>query len=247
MKPYDRLINILDAFIDTVEGSIDDSFRVRGIQTAMLLERATASGSGIRISELARHSEAPLENVRRHIQAQVELGNLRSSPDPQDDRSSLIFVTEQGSQLYDTLELVRRLGSLEGDTAAQDFEGEPPYDEIIAILLSFMEGYPGGMKVQGVKRELLIQRATDEGQGLTVSDLARLTDTPLETVRRHVQNAIEQGELRLLEDPDDERKTRVVHADPGRESQRAETVNDHLSRVDWTRFHSGERGEGEAL
>ena len=128
----------------------------------------------------------------------------------------------------------------------QDFDGVPPYDEIIAILLSFMEGYHGGMKVQGVKRELLIQRATEEGQGITVSELARLTDTPLETVRRQIQTGIEQGELRLLEDPDDDRKARVVHADPLRESQRTATVNDHLSRIDWTKFHSGERSGGGA-
>ena len=242
MRLYDKLIAILDAFIDIVEGSIDDSFRIRGIQTAMLLEQATACGSGISISEISHRTGAPRENVRRHITAQLEVGNLRSAPDPDDDRITRIFVTEKGHQLYDTAELVRRLGSLTENSTADRLEGTPPYDEIIAILLSFMRRYSGGMRVQGIKRELLIQRATLEDKGITIGELAQQTCTPRETVRRHVEESVAQGILHLEKDPNDERMTRVMCSDPDRESQRVADVVDHLAKVDWAKFQNSRHG-----
>lgn len=237
LKAVNRLIAVLDAFIDVVEGSIDDSFRIRGIQTAMLLEQATVSGAGISVSEIARHTEAPPENIRRHFTAQLELGNLRSESDPDDDRVTRLFITEKGSRLYDTAELVRRLGLLAG---ADDgpFEGKPPYDQIIAILLSFIKCYPGAMKIQAIKREILIQRATVEGRGITITELARQTDTPVETVRRQINEAAAKGTLRLEKDPDDDRKTRVMYSDPEQESRRVAEVMNHLSQIDWTKFRS---------
>lgn len=237
LQPTDKLLAILDAFIDVVEGSIDESFRIRGIQTAMLLEQATARGTGISISEIARHTEAPLENVRRHFTAQLELGNLRAVPDPDDDRVTRLFITEKGSQLYDTHELVRRLALL-GDGQGDDRQEQLPYDEILTVLQSFIRCYPGAMRIQGIKRELLIHRATLEGSGITTTELARRTSTPLETVRRQITDAAARGTLRLEKDPDDDRKTRVLHSDPEQENQRVAEVIEYLSGVDWAKFRS---------
>jgi DNA-binding MarR family transcriptional regulator len=239
IEQTDRLIAVLDAFIDVVEGSIDDSFRIRGIQTAMLLEQATASGAGISISEIARHTEAPLENVRRHTTFQLEFGHLRAEAGPDDDRINRLFVTESGSRLYDTAELVRRLGLLGDDDVDGSSDGTLPYDEIIAVLLAFIRCFPGAMRVQAIKRELLIHRATLAGKGITITELAQQTSTPLETVRRSVNEAAEQGAVRFEQDPDDERKALVFFSDPERESQRVADVSEHLSRVDWSRFRSG--------
>ena len=172
-----------------------------------------------------------MENVRRHTMAQLELGHLRSASDPDDDRINRLFVTETGSQLYDTVELVNRLGSIEDDAAGGTFEGKLPYDVIIAVLLSFIRCYSGAMRVQAIKRELLIHRATLQGRGTTITELANQTSTPLETVRRSINESAAQGDIRFEKDPDDDRKTRVFSSDPEKESQRVAEVIEHLSRV----------------
>jgi DNA-binding MarR family transcriptional regulator len=180
-----------------------------------------------------------LENVRRHITFQLELGHLRAAADPDDDRITRLFVTESGSRLYDTAELVRRLGLLGDDNVEGGFDGKLPYDEIIAVLLAFIRCFPGGMRVQAIKRELLIHRATLAGKGVTITELAQQTSTPLETVRRSVNEAAEQGAVRFERDPDDERKVRVFFSDPDKENQRVAEVSEHLSGIDWAKFQPG--------
>lgn len=90
MEPYDHLISILDAFIEEFDGGM----RIRGIKTVLLIHRASIDGHGISISEIARETKAPLENIRRHINRQVELGNLRYVSDPDDERVTRVLATD---------------------------------------------------------------------------------------------------------------------------------------------------------
>lgn len=108
-----------------------------------------------------------------------------------------------------------------------------PYDELISVLEAFMDQYPGALRIRGIKTALLIQKATATGQGITLSELARQTNTPLENVRRHIAKYAEQGYLRYVEDPNDERAIRVMFNRPNEEAKRAERVFEKLCAMDW--------------
>ena len=89
-----------------------------------------------------------------------------------------------------------------------------PYDQLIAVLDAFIENFGGATRIRGAKTALLIQRATVAGRGLTLSEIARATGAPFENVRRHIEKNVALGRLRYVNDPDDDRMTRVVAADP---------------------------------
>ena len=80
--PYDRLMEVLSAFIDEFGGSR----RIRGIQTMLLLREATLTGAGISVSEVKGFTGAPLENIRRHFGREVDRGYLIADVDPNDER-----------------------------------------------------------------------------------------------------------------------------------------------------------------
>ena len=88
-----------------------------------------------------------------------------------------------------------------------------PYDQLIAVLDVFIENFGGATKLRGAKTALLIQRATVAGRGLTLSEIARATGAPFENVRRHIEKHVDLGHLLYINDPDDDRVTRVVAAD----------------------------------
>lgn len=94
MEPHDYLISILDAFIDEFDGQM----RIRGVKTALLIQQASIDGRGISLSELARETKAPLENVRRHIAKHVNLGVLRYIPDPDDERVTRVIYVDPVEQ-----------------------------------------------------------------------------------------------------------------------------------------------------
>jgi DNA-binding IclR family transcriptional regulator len=114
MEPYEQLIAVLDAFIDEFDGGM----RIRGVKTAMLIQQATAEGCGISISEIARRTGAPLENVRRHIAKHVELGSLRYVEDPNDERVTLVMSTGSDMQRGAAHRIAARLAPLDLDRMA---------------------------------------------------------------------------------------------------------------------------------
>jgi DNA-binding MarR family transcriptional regulator len=107
-----------------------------------------------------------------------------------------------------------------------------PYDHLISILDAFIEEFDGGMRIRGIKTALLIEKATKEGRGISLSEIARETDAPLENVRRHMAKYVEQGSLRYVEDPDDDRVTRVVQTREGIFAQAADRVSAHLDELE---------------
>ena len=113
MESYNQLFAVVETLIDQFGGAR----RLRGVKTALLIYRASEAGTGITVSEIARETDAPLENVRRHIASQVEIGTLRYTQDPDDERIARVLVTDplRGEQVVG--ELTRRL-------AAIDWNGE---------------------------------------------------------------------------------------------------------------------------
>jgi DNA-binding MarR family transcriptional regulator len=109
MQIYDHLIAILDSFISEVGGGM----RIRGVKTALLIEKATEEGRGISVSEIARETGAPLENVRRHMAKHVALGALRYVKDPTDDRVTRVVSTEKGSFREAAKRIEERIAALE--------------------------------------------------------------------------------------------------------------------------------------
>ena len=111
MQPYDQLIEVIEAFIDS--DSFNGGMRVRGIKTALLIQQASLEGDGITVSELARATGAPLENVRRHMAKHVELGGLRYEADPDDDRATRIVTANPDVFAADVAAIVERLAAID--------------------------------------------------------------------------------------------------------------------------------------
>lgn len=107
-----------------------------------------------------------------------------------------------------------------------------PYDHLIAILDAFIEEFDGGMRIRGIKTALLIEKASEDGRGISLSEIARKTDAPLENVRRHMAKYVEQGSLRYVQDPDDERVTRVVQTRAGVYARAAHRVSARLEELE---------------
>ena len=106
--------------------------------------------------------------------------------------------------------------------------------QLIAVLDAFIVGFQGSMRIRGIKTALLIQQATMEKRGISVSELARQSEAPLESVRRHIAKHVELGNLRYVDDPDDDRISRVVSAHPKFQQQTAMQIVQRLAEIDWT-------------
>lgn len=85
-----------------------------------------------------------------------------------------------------------------------------PCNHLITILDAYIDAFGGRMRARGIKTALLIAQASAEGHGISVSDLARQTDAPPETVRRHITKHAEAGRLHFVSDPDDDRVAKVM-------------------------------------
>ena len=239
MEPYDTLIGILDAFIDNFDGRM----RIRGIQTAFLIQQATLDGSGISASEIARRTGAPLENVRRHLGRAADAGRLTILSDPDDARSTRVFFTDPATQKLQDMAVAQRLAKL-GDPSWDrdragidaDYSDSEPLTELIAVLQSFIDGYRSGMRMRAIKSALLIQKSTLQGNGISFSELARQCGVPAETVRRAMNRFVDLGILRCQEDPRDDRKNRVTTIHTSAHSRTVAEIMQHLAVIDWRRF-----------
>lgn len=107
-----------------------------------------------------------------------------------------------------------------------------PYDHLISILDAFIEEFEGGMRIRGVKTALLIQRASIDGRGISLTEIARETKAPLENVRRHIAKHVSLGLLRYIPDPDDERVTRVIYIDPDEQDAMARRIENRLAAIE---------------
>lgn len=237
MEPYDHLIQVLDTFIEAMDGAM----RIRRIQNLLIVQKATRFGPGISASEVSRRTGAPLENVRRQFLHQKARGLLETHADPKDDRITLFRVTAAGESAWPTLDIARRLHRIGPPGGSVHGAPHPPspatYDALLAVLQAFADAFDGGMRIRGFKTALLIQLATLAGTGITASELGRQTGAALETVRRHMTKHTALGDLRIVEDPNDERANRMFTAHPDRESARFAAVAARLDAIDWNAFN----------
>lgn len=230
---YDSLINVLDVFIEEFGGAI----RLRGIQASLLIQQATLEGRGISISEVRKVTGAPLENIRRHFTRQVEQGNLIAIPDPEDDRVVRYQVTRQENHQRVAHRLAVRLatsGPPAGilHTESRSFDAGT-YQALIAVLQAFANSMDGGLRIRGIKMAIVIQQATLAGTGMTASQIARQSGAALETVRRYIQNYVDLDNLKMIEDPDDSRASRVLYTDAVQVDQMLRTIAADLDTLDW--------------
>lgn len=236
MELYERLIGVIDAFIATFDGAM----RLQGIQTLLLVQKASRFGHGISPSTAHRLTGAPQENIRRRFLAFEERGLLESRADPKDDRSTLFTMTATGFRTWPAEDVARRLHLLrpEGQPAHPPFPlGAETFDALIAVLEAFKVALDGSVRIRGFKTALLIQQATLSGRGITATTLSRHTGAALETVRRHMAKHTAFGDLKMVEDPEDERAVRVLTADPDREGRTFAAVALRLNRIDWNLFN----------
>lgn len=232
MNRYDRLIEVIDAFIGGFEGGM----RTRGIKTALLIAQSSVDGKGISLTEIARRSRAPLETVRRHMAKHVTLGNIEYLPDPRDDRVKRVVSRRQGALPDMVIETEARLAKIDcfGAKLCSSADGRSyaeRCDRLIAILNAYISQFGGAIRIRGIKTALLIQIATVTGCGISLSELARETEAPLENVRRHLANHASLERLKYVTDPEDERVIRVVFTRPDLFERMAQRVEDRLLKI----------------
>lgn len=90
-----------------------------------------------------------------------------------------------------------------------------PQQTLLRVVSAFVACYGGGLRLREVKILLLIQRASALGLGAHISELARETGTPVESVRRQLQQALKEGLLRKAPDAVDARVTRYFTTEAG--------------------------------
>ncbi len=217
-----RVIDTIDAFISTFGGST----RLRDLKARLLILQATAANRGIHVSELARRCDAPAESVRRLVAAQVKLGHLHYLSDPQDERRMRIRATDAGVILWN-IEAISQ--------ALRHFAVEPTtaLPALIVIADTFLDQFPAGMRIHGIKIALLIQRATLQRRGISTSELARLTGATLETVRRHMTKHVDLGTVRFEPDPEDERVNLVMSCSLEHQNRSVNLIVKRLAAIDW--------------
>ena len=234
---YDNLIAVLDVFIEEFGGQT----RFRGIQTALLIQKASLSGRGISVSEVRRVTGAPLENIRRHFTKQVELGNLISCTDPEDDRVVRYQMVDPDTHQRVARRMAARLNAIGPPNGAIPEEqrsfGSTSYDALLAVLQAFADFMDSGLRIRGIKIAIIILQASLTGTGTTQSPIARQSGAPLENVRRHIKAYIEAGNLEMIEDPNDSRASRVLYKNPERTAQVFEAIAGRLNCVDWPAFN----------
>ena len=234
---YDNLIAVLDVFVDEFGGQI----RFRGIPTALLIQKASLTGGGISVSEVRKVTGAPLENIRRHFTRQVELGNLISYTDAEDDRVVRYQMLDPHTHQRVARRMAARLNAIgPPDGAATEEQrsfDSTTYDALITVLQAFGDFMDSGIRLRGIKMAIMILQASLTGTGMTPSQIARQSGAPLENVRRHVKTYIENGNLQVIEDPNDSRASLVLYKDPERIAQVFEAIADRLNSADWSAFN----------
>ena len=224
MRPEDKLLGVIEGFIATYGGWR----RLREIKILLLIQKA-AGHQTINPTTLAKLSGMPLETVRRVLLAEEEAGNLILAEDPNDSRSKIAILTEASRGSWNSRLVFESLTAL---FTAPDHRPAPTpqvdYDLLLFVIDTLMEGYMDSIRIRGAKMSLLVQRATIEDAGISISDLARLNDAPFETVRRILAQHVEMGHIQFTQDPNDDRKTLVVSADLELEANRVEGINKRI-------------------
>jgi hypothetical protein len=64
------------------------------------------------------------------------------------------------------------------------------------------------MTLRGIQTALLLQQATLDGRGVSISDVRQVTGAPLESIRRHFSKQVNLGVLSSFPDPEDDRVVR---------------------------------------
>ena len=234
---HDRLIAVLDVFIDEYGGRI----RFRGILTALLIHRMTLAGTGISASEVRKVSGAPLETIRRNFAPHVDKGNLITVPDPDDDRVVRYKSTDSERHQLTARRMAGRLLAIQPseiqEAADQRPFGTATYDALIDVLQAFADVFDDGVRIRGIKMAVIILQASYSGEGITPSQIARRSGGALETVRRSIQEHVEMGILRTEEDPEDHRAYRVFYKDPESVTRHLDRIAQSLDQVDWAAFN----------
>lgn len=83
------------------------------------------------------------------------------------------------------------------------------------VAFAFFACYGGDLRLREVKILLLVQQASALGLGAHISELARETGTPVESVRRQLQQALKEGLLRKVPDAEDARVSRYFATEAG--------------------------------
>lgn len=235
--PYDRLLEVIDAYIDEFGGGM----RIRGLQTHLLLRRATLDDSGLSISEAHRRTGAPLENLRRHFRQQVEKGVLSAAADPDDERVTRYRVTNLDAQMQSVRRLAERLnaiGRLDGKPVTESAPlGLATIDAQLGLLQVLADALDSSFRIRGFKVAILIQQATLTGDGITAAEISRASGAPLETSRRNLHQYQAAGDLLIEKDPNDERATRVRYPDPAQRALAISAMIEAMNRVDWRAFN----------
>ncbi len=234
---YDKLLAVLDAFIDEFGAQI----RFRGIQTALLIQKASLDGAGISVSEVQKVTGAPPENIRRHFSRQVERGRLHSYSDSEDDRVVRYQMADPVTHQLVARRLAQRLAAI-GPPSETPHAGLRPfnratYDALIDVLQAYADHMDSGLRIRGIKMAIVIQQASLSGAGITASEIARQSGAPLETVRRYTRSYMDIGHLTAMKHPNDSRASLLFYTDPAGVARLFEAVARRMNRADWSAFN----------
>jgi DNA-binding MarR family transcriptional regulator len=101
-----RLVGALFAVLDNIQRArkgIPDAAALAVLQIIGVVDR-TEPGRGVRPSELADKLDVHRSAITQHVKALTAAGHISAAGDPDDGRSSLLFLTDSGR------ETVTRLG-----------------------------------------------------------------------------------------------------------------------------------------
>ena len=234
---YDRLIRVLDAYIDEYGGRL----RLRGVLTALLVLRQSLNGDGISISDVSRKAEIPLENVRRHFGNYANEGILTSRADPNDERVTRYFFLDVGAERGRATRVAQALyeiGPPAGGWTPHPENAHPFSEATCDALTDALKAFTGtldsGLRMRAFKIAIALHQASLSSEGMTTSQIARISGAPLETVRRTLKRYLELGNLRVVEDPDDDRAHRVLYRDPDWSGANIAAMAERLGKLDWS-------------
>lgn len=94
-----------------------------------------------------------------------------------------------------------------------------------------MAVYGGALRLRDIKILLLIREGTGRGTGVSVSEVARESGTPLESVRRQLKQMTKSGLLRTAPDPEDGRVIRHFATQAMADQWPLDALITRLSRV----------------
>lgn len=241
LATYDRLIGTLDAFIDAFGGGM----RMRGVMTAILILKHSLEDRGISISEVSRVSGAPIESIRRHFAANVKQGNLITRADPDDERVTRYLAADLDAEQARASRIARILYEIgppaTGPSPVPDSSipfTETTCDALISVLQAFTRTLSGDLRIRAFKIAIVLLQGSLNKEGITASQISRVSGAPLETVRRTLKQYMDAGNLRVEEDPNDDRASRIFYRDPATSEAAISRIVADLAPVNWALFNT---------